>query len=65
MAIGNNKGAAADIGRGGVHWPQRKGGQEAATKIGKGRMYLNGDMAAGGSEEITTEGWVRDHKVGM
>ena len=26
MAIGNNKGAAADIGRGGVHWPQRKGG---------------------------------------
>ena len=54
MAIGNTGGAALDIGQGGIHWTQRRGGQEAATKIGKGSMYLNGEMSDGGLEDINT-----------
>ena len=49
MAIGNTDGADVDIGRGGVHLPQSRGGKEAANKIGKGSMYLKGGMASGGS----------------
>ena len=54
MAIGNTGGAALDIGQGGIHWTQRRGGHEAATKIVKGSMYLNGDMSDGGLEDSNT-----------
>ena len=64
MAIGNTDGAAVDIGRGGVHLPQSRGGKEAANKIGKGSMYLKGNMEAGRSEDSTTEGRQSDHKGG-
>ena len=64
MAIGNTDGAAADIGKGVVHWPQSRSGKEGATKIGKGSMYLKGNMVAGGSEDSTTEGMESKHKGG-
>ena len=56
MAIGNTNGAAVDIGQSDVHCPQSRGGQEEATKIGKGSIYLKGNMTAGGLEDRTTEG---------
>ena len=64
MAIGNTEGAAADIGGGGIHSPQRRGGQESATKIGKVSMYLKSDMAAGRSEDRTIEGRESEDKGG-
>ena len=63
-AIVNTDGAAADIGGYGVHCTQKRGGQELATKIGKGSMYLKGDMAAGRSEDSTTEGMEIKEKGG-
>ena len=65
MAICNTNGAATDIGQGGVHCPQRRGGQEAATKIGKDSIYLKGDMEDGRSEDSTTEGTDSEHKGGI
>ena len=56
MAIGNTNGVTADIVVGGVYCPQRRGGQEVATKISNGIMYSKGDMVFGGSGDITTEG---------
>ena len=56
MPIVNTHGAAVDRGGDGVQFPQRRGGQKAATKIGKGSMDIKGNMAARGSEDITTEG---------
>ena len=64
MTIGNTRGAAVDRGGGSVHCPQRRGGQEAATKITEGSMDLKEDMASGGLEESTTEGRESDHKGG-
>ena len=64
MAIGNTDSAATDIGGGGGKFPQSGGGQELATKIGKGSMYLKGDMAAGRSEDSTIEGRESEHKGG-
>ena len=65
MAIVNTGGIATDIGGGGVHSPQRRGGQELATKIGKGSIYLRRVMAADGSEVSTTEVRESNHKGGM
>ena len=64
MTIWNTNGAAANIGKGGVHWPQRRGEQEVATKIGRDSMYLKGDMEAGGSEDSTIEGTESEKKRG-
>ena len=65
MDIGNTDGADSYIGGGGIHYPQRRGGQESSTKIGKVSMYLKGNMAAGRSEDSTTEGREIDDKGGM
>ena len=65
MAIGNTNGAAAYIGGDGSHFPQSRGGKELVTKIGKGSVYLKGDMAAGRSEDSTTEGREIKEKGGM
>ena len=64
MAIGNTNSAATDIWGGGVHSPQRRGGQESANKIGKFSMYLKGNMAADRSEDSTIEGRESEHKGG-
>ena len=60
MAIGNTEGVSVDRRGGGVHFHQMRGGQEAATKSDEDSMDLKGDMAAGGSEDSTTE--VRESK---
>ena len=50
MAIGNTEVEAADRWGGGVHFPQRRGGQEAATRSGEGSMDLKVNTEARGSE---------------
>ena len=64
MAIGNTEVEAADIWGGGVHFPQRRGGQEADTKSGEVSMDLKGDMKVGRLEDSTTEGRESKHKIG-
>ena len=64
MDIRNSEGASVDIGGGGVHCPQRRGGQEVATKRGEGRMDIKCNMADGGLEGRTTEGRESKHKGG-
>ena len=64
MTIGNTGGAATDRGGGGIHFPQRRGGQEADTKSGEVSMDLKGDMKVGRLEDSTTEGRESKHKIG-